>query len=167
MDFQIMTINEDKMVKNVVDIINSGYLEWVVIFTFVILAFFIAGVLAFRYNWFGNALHQPPEQLASKPDSKPLRPTADTQSSRSVRRSAYSDKHESGDFSLSLATAAATNSALIGFAAGGSITGAIIGDALVPNISSANCTDSAVASSDGSVFSSCSSDSTSIGGTDW
>lgn len=71
MDLQIMTINEDKMVKNVVDIINSGYLEWVVIFTFVILAVFIAGVLAFRYNWFGNALHQPPVQPASKPDSKP------------------------------------------------------------------------------------------------
>lgn len=153
--------------KNVMGMMNSGNLEWVVIFTFVIVAFFIAGVLAFRYNWIGNALHQPPQQLASKPASTPATQTADTQTSRSVRRSATSEKNDSEDFSLSLATAAATNSALIGFAAGGSITGAIIGDALVPNSSYTNCTDSAVASSDGGVFSSCSSDSASIGVADW
>ncbi|WP_372364313.1 hypothetical protein ACCQ07_21845 (plasmid) [Xanthomonas sp. NCPPB 3583] len=153
--------------KNVMNQMNSANLEWVVIFVFVIVAIFIAGVLAFRYNWIGYALHQPPQQLTTKPASTPATATADTPTSRSVRRSATSEMNDSEDFSLSLVTAAATNSALIGFAAGGSITGAIIGDALVPDSSFTTCTDSAVASSDGGVFSSCSSDSASIGGTDW
>lgn len=149
------------------DILYNSDLGWLVIVTLVIVAVVITALLAVRYIWIGNALAHQQQQAAVKPASTPSMPTADTQTMRPCSRSTTSVNNDSEDFSLSLATAAATNSTLLGFAVGGSITGAIIGDALVPDISLNDCTGSTEASLDGGSFGSCPSDSTINAGSDW
>lgn len=156
-----------RKLKTMMDILYNSDFGWLVIVTLVIVALVITAFLVVRYIWIGNALAHQQQQAAVKPESTPSMPTADTQTMRPSSRSSTSVNNDSEDFSLSLATAAATNSTLLGFAVGGSITGAIIGDALVPDISSNNCTGITEAPLDGGSLSSCLSDSTTNVGSDW